>query len=64
LNEKELVHENNVEIYSYGVYTQDGNILINILDLDLNTYTLTFDKENNLYFRDAYQRFIVLDERN
>jgi hypothetical protein len=49
------------DYYSYTVYSQDGNIVIVILDENLKLTTLTFCKSpNTVIFIDAYKNFIIV----
>ena len=52
------------DYYSYEVYSQDGNIIIEVLDEREKLWTFNFCKyPNQLYFIDAYKNFIIVEER-
>lgn len=64
LQKEIFVTERSSYYYAYEVYSDNGKIIIDLVDKDLTSYQFTFEsKENTLYYRAAYNKFIIVEEK-
>jgi hypothetical protein len=65
LNAQIYVQESTLDYFYYKVYTENGQISIEVLDSQLSTSELTFStEETSLVFKTAYNRYIIVEEKN
>lgn len=51
--------------YAYRVYSANRDIVVNLFDSNVHEYEFTYktnDPNNQLFFRDAYKKFIIVEE--